>query len=145
MKGLNMKRRRILQASIGIAITSISPNALAIVSQKSKTTPIKITLDDILDIPSATVIGREAEPLFSEQSIADLTLRLKKSVDEVSPQIAINCLNSFQKHLSVRVREDFSGGDTVLVDGWVLSITEARLSVLASRSGAEHVLDIVQG
>jgi len=142
MKCPNMKRRRILQASIGILVTSISPNTVAMFSQISST-PIKITLDNILDIPSATVIGREAESLFSEQTTADLTLLLKKSVNEVFPKVIINSLNSFQKHLSKRVREDFSCGDTVLVDGWVLSVTEARLSVLASRAGAEHILDIV--
>jgi len=142
MKCPNMKRRRILQASIGILVTSISPNTVAMFSQISST-PIKITLDNILDIPSATVIGREAESLFSEQTTADLTLLLKKSVNEVFPKVIINSLNSFQKHLSKRVRDDFSCGDTVLVDGWVLSVTEARLSVLASRAGAEHILDII--
>ena len=35
-------------------------------------------------------------------------------------------------HLEARIREDFADDDLVLVDGWLLSITEARLCALAS-------------
>jgi hypothetical protein len=35
--------------------------------------------------------------------------------------------------VAARVREDFDSGDTVQVDGWILSCTEARLCALASR------------
>jgi hypothetical protein len=35
--------------------------------------------------------------------------------------------------VAARVREDFDSGDTVRVDGWILSCTEARLCALASR------------
>jgi hypothetical protein len=34
--------------------------------------------------------------------------------------------------VAARVREDFEAGDTVQVDGWILSCTEARLCALAS-------------
>jgi hypothetical protein len=35
--------------------------------------------------------------------------------------------------IAARVREDFDSGQTVRVDGWLLSCTEARLCALASR------------
>jgi hypothetical protein len=38
--------------------------------------------------------------------------------------------------VAARVREDFDAGDTVQVDGWILSCTEARLCALASQSRA---------
>jgi hypothetical protein len=36
------------------------------------------------------------------------------------------------KSIADRVRDDFGAGRTVLVDGWVLSVTEARQCALAS-------------
>jgi hypothetical protein len=38
------------------------------------------------------------------------------------------------KSIADRVRDDFAAGRTVLVDGWVLSVTEARQCALASLS-----------
>jgi len=37
--------------------------------------------------------------------------------------------------LAARVREDFAAGRIVMLDGWMLSATEARLCALALRSG----------
>jgi hypothetical protein len=37
-------------------------------------------------------------------------------------------------HIAARVREDFAAGRVVLLDGWMLSVTEARLCALALRS-----------
>ncbi len=68
---------------------------------------------------------------------------IEKAPNEADPKqlVAMICSGSddfrcdgemLKKHVIMQSRSDFSNGRTVSVDGWVLSLTEARLYALAS-------------
>jgi len=51
---------------------------------------------------------------------------------ENSASSLVNLLDASPSVLNERITNDFKTGNTVLVDGWILSVTEARQCALAS-------------
>jgi len=144
MKYQNINRRKMLQSTLGIAIACTTHNALAIVSQVIEISPIKVRLDKLVHIPSAVLIGRQAVSILEEKNVAEIDEILKQSINEVSLNEKIASLTCYRKHLAMRVREDFANGRTVMVDGWVFSLTEARLFALTSQVGGDYVISYIE-
>jgi hypothetical protein len=88
--------------------------------------------------------GRLLSDLEGARAIG--TRYLQQSPDEARPEILARCLfpgtagaacgpaalDRLRQALDEQRRRDFTAGDTVLIDGWILARTEARLCALAS-------------
>jgi hypothetical protein len=76
---------------------------------------------DAEEIEKAGALYREQ---FSEEdSEGQLVLKLLENADGKSPEGSV---------LQQKIVQDFEKGDTVMVDGWILSRTEARQCALFS-------------
>jgi hypothetical protein len=51
---------------------------------------------------------------------------------ELVPAVDLFALRPRRSTVSDLVRDDFAGGRTIVIDGWVLSVTEARQCALFS-------------
>ena len=52
--------------------------------------------------------------------------------DALTQLLAFENQANVKKYFEQKVKQDFENNDTVLIDGWLLSITEARLCALMS-------------
>jgi hypothetical protein len=85
----------------------------------------------VADAPAACALGRSYRARFpEEEKQAVLTGLLCSSLGLGVRGIAAQDTDALLSRLDSRVREDFSCGDTVQVNGWVLARTEARLCAL---------------
>lgn len=120
---MNIDRRRFLQVTaIGI-IAAVAEPACADDRSDSMDHP---PLLDLLGSDRVRELGahyRAATP--TENTAEALRAVLSKRRASLVPLPA-----------SRRIREDFESGRTVLVDGWVLSVTEARQAALFSLTPA---------
>lgn len=88
--------------------------------------------------------GRLLSDLDGARTIG--TRYLQQSPEEARPEVLARCLfpgaagtacgpaalDRLRQALDEQRRRDFTAGDTVLIDGWILARTEARLCALAS-------------
>jgi len=82
---------------------------------------------------SAALLGRlylDGNP--KEADTARLVTLINAARGPALPPVTAAPDESLRAGLEERIRNDFIHGDTVAVDGWLLSITEARLCALAS-------------
>ncbi len=91
-------------------------------------------LADVLRHPdSAALLGRlylDGNP--READAARLVTLIGASPGPALPPVSVATDEALRASLEERIRNDFINGDTVAVDGWLLSITEARLCALVS-------------
>ncbi len=73
---------------------------------------------------SARLIGERYLQLFPDEAQEQVLIRGILGTDE------INSFSAFRAWLDKRRSADFERGDTVIIDGWVLSRSEARLYAL---------------
>jgi len=82
---------------------------------------------------SAALLGRlylDKNP--QEADAARLVTLIGATQDPALPPVTAAPDESLRSSLEERIRNDFIDGDTVAVDGWLLSITEVRLCALVS-------------
>ena len=87
-----------------------------------------IDLAEICDQNTLINIGNTYRRLTDENNKKHLEELLLKDAEIHSSEIKIG--------LKTKVMEDFTTGNTILIDGWLLSITEARQCALLSISVA---------
>lgn len=118
-------RRRLLQLLAALAISAplaITPRAFA--RTRSAASPgMAAALRQLLpNAASAAVIGRAYLDRYEEEASPRVLERsIRESLGKQSPDAGV---------LLQRIRRDFDTGDTVRLDGWLLSRTEARLCAL---------------
>jgi hypothetical protein len=76
------------------------------------------------DLDAAKTIGsRYLETYPAEHNRSDLCRHLSLSLGKKG---------NFKQNVESRISQDFADEDTVILDGWILSLTEVRLFALAS-------------
>ena len=136
----NIHRRKFLRFLLTIAAACASQGVSPLTPGPARAGSSGVRLKDVVHVPSAVSIGRAAMDAVPEHGVADLTIALRKSVPEGAADHHRVSPSSFCKHLATTIKDDFAAGRTVMLDGWVISMTEARLSVLAARAGGDHLL-----
>jgi hypothetical protein len=82
---------------------------------------------------SAAVLGRlYLDTAPQEADAARLVTLIGAAKGPELPPVSTATDESLRASLEARIRNDFINGDTVAVNGWLLSITEARLCALVS-------------
>jgi hypothetical protein len=118
---MQLDRRRFLQVSaLGVAAAVIYPAC----DGDRTATPERPRLLDMLGPDRVREIGKRYLADTRTESTAD-ALRSAISTSRRQSRLPL-----MPRSPDDQVREDFIAGHTVLVDGWVLSITEARQSAL---------------
>jgi hypothetical protein len=127
-----MLRRHFLRALTAPFILPFLPAVLAQAGENSASVrrieAASRRLAGLLQTPSAREIGSRAltcsacepDPLRLASSLVET---FPRSVDRAGPE-------ELRRLVDQRIREDFAGGRTVLIDGWVLSRTEVQLCAL---------------
>lgn len=127
-----MKRRNfLLLASAGVVAFSIPS--------------VKYFFYTVPKYDKKLIIPQSLSLIWDEESILATGAKYKKKLpDEGSERALVRALfadgeNTSYATLEARTRADFSEGNTVIIDGWVLSKTEARQCAL------QHLLNQHQG
>lgn len=124
-----MKRRRFLLLSLfGLFISLVGIWYYKLKSATGKDLRHPIDLAEICDQNALINIGNTYRRLTDENNKKHLEELLLKDAEIHSSEIKIG--------LKTKVMEDFTTGNTILIDGWLLSITEARQCALLSISVA---------
>lgn len=84
----------------------------------------------LADLDSARQVGRAY--LTAAPAEADRDRLLAQLFPQLEPGAAADGSTAWRESFSSRCRQDFADGQTVQVDGWVLSLTEVRLCALAA-------------
>lgn len=81
---------------------------------------------------SATAVGRRYLALGIEP--ADIPLLAARVAGDGTAYLRLRAADprTLRRLMSEQQRRDFSAGRTVMIDGWVLSLTEARLCAIAA-------------
>lgn len=129
MKRISMSRRRLMFAAA--ALTSLP---IAWIAWKTPTSWRRTIAETLLhDLAGARAIGiRYLADAPEERDAAFLTRELFDGIGGVprtAPQRA-----AARRVIAARRARDFATGDTVLIDGWILARSEARLCALAALS-----------
>ncbi len=127
-----LDRRDVLRLAGGAGLTAACVSLLAC-GDSSETNPVVLTeVDHDADEPLTTaeaiaVIGRRY--LASDTDAVDAsTLRSLVGLgDDATPDVV-----ELAARFGGAVRDDFVAGRTLRLDGWVLSLTEARLAAIVA-------------
>jgi hypothetical protein len=124
-----MKRRKFLFVSIfALFLSLISLWYFKFKSATTKALSYPLDLSEICDRKTLIQIGNTYMKLTNETD--------KRYLKELLVQDAGMIDNELKIGLKSKVEEDFNTGNTILVDGWLLSRTEARQCALLSKSEA---------
>ncbi len=124
-----MKRRKFLLVSIfALFLSLISLWYFKFKSATTKALSYPIDLSEICDRKTLIQIGNTYMKLTNEND--------KRYLKELLVQDAGMIGNYLKISLKSKVVEDFNTGNTILVDGWLLSRTEARQCAFLSMSEA---------
>ena len=118
-----MKRRKFFGIITLLAVT-VSAISWFFVIKKQKPESDAYGPDVLSNICSREKIieiGRKYRQISDENDVESLTRLL--AVEDQKP---------VKQYFENKVRQDFENNDTVLIDGWLLSITEARQCALLS-------------
>jgi hypothetical protein len=127
---MTLDRRRFLQVSALGVITIVADSACAPAADRDSAAAARPQLLTMLGPDRVRQIGsqyRAATP--SENSADALHSALAGSHGLRIPFIGNGSIDD-------QIRDDFAAGRTVVVDGWVLSVTEARQAALFSLTPA---------
>jgi hypothetical protein len=114
-----MKRRKFLLISIfALFLSLISLWYFKFKSASTKALSYPKDLSEICDHETLIQIGNTYMKLTNEND--------KRYLKELLAKDAGMMVNDLKNSLKSKVAEDFNTGNTILVDGWLLSITEAR-------------------
>ena len=81
----------------------------------------------------AAHLGRlevEAKPELQSMTQAQLVANILKSINLDIDAVANANADSIDERLSLKIRQDFSDESVTTVDGWLLSVTEAKICAL---------------
>jgi hypothetical protein len=124
-----MKRRKFLLVSIfALFLSLISLWYFKFKSATTKALSHPLDLSEICDRKTLIQIGNTYMKLTNEND--------KRYLKELLVQDAAMIDNGLKISLKSKVVEDFNTGNTILVDGWLLSRTEARQCAFLSMSEA---------
>lgn len=124
-----MKRRKFLLVSIfALFLSLISLWYFKFKSDTTKALSYPTDLSEICDRETLIQIGNTYMTLTKEND--------KRNLKELLVQDAGMMGNDLKNSLKSKVSEDFKTGNTILVDGWLLSRTEARQCAYLSMSEA---------
>ena|SRR4051794_23498043 len=128
---MTLDRRRFLQlATLGIAGAAVADSACAGGDSRDDATLARPQLLDMLGPERVRQLGAHYRAATPSESSADALRMAISSGHRVRiPLLGIGSLDD-------QVRDDFAAGRTVRVDGWVLSVTEARQAALFSLTPA---------
>ncbi|HJP85887.1 MAG TPA: hypothetical protein VJ852_07860 [Gemmatimonadaceae bacterium] len=124
---MQLDRRRFLQVyALGVAAAIVYP---ACESSDRRTAQVdKPRLLDMLGADRVRAIGnRYVASTPNEKTVDALRSAISKSRSQSRVPLMPRTIDD-------QIREDFTSGHTVLVDGWVLSVTEARQAALFALS-----------
>ena len=125
-----MKRRRFLLLSLfGLFISLVGIWYYKLKSATGRDLRHPIDLAEICDQNTLINIGNTYRRLTDENN--------KKHLEELLLKDAEVHHTEIKTGLKTKVTEDFNTGNTILIDGWLLSITEARQCALLSISVAK--------
>ncbi|WP_297694622.1 hypothetical protein [uncultured Eudoraea sp.] len=114
-----MKRRKFLLISIfALFLSLISLWYFKFKSATTKALSYPTDLSEICDRETLIQIGNTYMKLTNEND--------KRYLKELLAKDAGMMVNDLKNSLKSKVAEDFNTGNTILLDGWLLSITEAR-------------------
>ncbi|MGB0629374.1 MAG: hypothetical protein ACPGRZ_01650 [Alphaproteobacteria bacterium] len=116
--------------SIGLALP---PGRVAIAAAFPKD-PVATFLAEL--VPDNAMTRRVAETLHRRPGGDALADALRRDISRLIRADKAAVAGTAQSMLAGRIREDFAHDRTVTVDGWRLSGTEARLILLALKTGS---------
>ena len=118
-----MKRRKFIGfLTLGILIAGAISWFFVIKKQRPESNAFEPNvLANICSREKIIEIGRKYRQLSSENDKESLTQLL-----------AVEGQRPVKQYFENKVRQDFENNDTVLIDGWLLSVTEARQCALLS-------------
>jgi len=123
-------RRRFLTHLLSLGALGASPRGARAASGAAPDDPVASTLSRLLGHPESAVVGRAYLRLAPDaRDPARLVDLLSASCDGLALDADLDTL---RPRLGWRIRQDFAEGRVVDVDGWRLSLTEARLCGLAA-------------
>lgn len=127
MNKLWMSRRRLL---LSLAAASV-PSALAGFSWMQSSWLRRATVEMLLgNVADAREIGaRYLAAVPEDADPARLAAQLFQGMQDV-PYAPAEWA-ALRRRIRERLQQDFASGDTLIVDGWILARTEARLCALA--------------
>ena len=123
-----MKRRKFIILTSGGAIGALIPSCRSRRPDPALSRPL--FLSTLTDIKTLTQIGnayRKQTPAETNETTLTDLLTGASQLDNSTPQPDNSTLR-----LDNTVKEDFASGHTLTINGWVLSITEARQCALLS-------------
>jgi hypothetical protein len=124
---MQLDRRRFLQVSaLGVAAAIVYPACEG--SARRAAEVDKPHLLDMLGADRVRAIGKRYVAGTPNENTADA---LRAAISKSRNQSRVPLM---PRSIDDQVREDFINGNTVLVDGWVLSVTEARQAALFALS-----------
>jgi len=124
-----------------IQLSAVGAVAISLPQLHCKPTPeglleFPATLSTICDEKAIKEIGSAYLQIFPEENKSSrLRQQLLKDIDgkEIASTSDVDILSL---HLQKKIHEDFRTSHTVILKGWVLSLTEARQCALFSLTGA---------
>jgi hypothetical protein len=123
-----MKRRDFTWLSIGIAAAFVFPSLHCNPSmpQPDQKTIMPAELSGVLNRKEINEIGEAYRKLNVTESTLDEITEALFSAGESKSYAGNGDSESITTFLSNRIKEDFVNGKTVEINGWILSVTEAR-------------------
>lgn len=131
MNGIT-RRNALKQLALG-GVIAVLPASFLVGSAREVFQPLATRLSALFtNQRSARAIGERYLALVPEEADATvLTARIAGSTPQYL-RLAGADTRALRQLLAMQQRRDFAEGRTALVDGWVLSCTEARLCALAA-------------
>src|SRR5216110_804549 len=126
---MTLDRRRFLRLSALGVIAAVADSACGTSSEHAGAAADRPQLLAMLGQERVRQLGEHYRAVTPSENSAD-ALRAAISNGQ-SPRIPL-----LAKSIDDQVRDDFANGRTVIVDGWVLSVTEARQAALFSLTPA---------
>ena len=121
-----MKRRDFILIGVaGVAAISVPAYYFLRDFQYDKSLSEPQSLSLICDSQTISAIGKQYRlQTPAEKSERQLVKRLLEDVSDEKDRVT--------EHLEERIIKDFETGNTIIIDGWILSMTEARQCALYS-------------
>ena len=118
----------------GLAATSVALTSVAVdAGWESMTPQCRLTSFAGLDKASARAIGRTYLEAHAHEAHADALVETVLARLELEATAAQSMrYAALKERIDAAISQDFDAGDTVMLEGWVLSRTEVRLCALVA-------------
>lgn len=128
MTEVDITRRRLLIAAAGVAaaVAAGPSGLLTLIERMSAPDAASLLRGLITDREGAANLGRSYLAAHPTEAQRRVLVR-----DLVGPAVPTS-VSRASREVANRIRGDYAAGSTVVVDGWVLSRTEARLYALVA-------------